>query len=126
MKGSQIGWLDEELAWIEANRTRPRAELHSAFCFRFGRKDVSPGALKGLCKRKGWLTGRDGRIPPGSVPPNKGKRMPFNPNSAATQFRKGQRPHTAKDVGHESIDKNYGVNAELRRAELKDCYTCHK
>ena len=27
---------------------------------------------------------------------------------------------------HESIDKNYGVNAELRRAELKDCYTCHK
>jgi hypothetical protein len=27
---------------------------------------------------------------------------------------------------HESIDENYGVNAELRRAELKDCYTCHK
>jgi len=26
-------------------------------------------------------------------------------NSAAVQFRKGQRPHTAKDVGHESIDK---------------------
>jgi hypothetical protein len=29
-------------------------------------------------------------------------------------------------AAHESIDKNYGVNAELRRAELKDCYTCHK
>lgn len=27
---------------------------------------------------------------------------------------------------HESVDRNYGVNAELRRAELKDCYTCHK
>lgn len=27
---------------------------------------------------------------------------------------------------HESIDKNYGVKAELRRAELKDCWTCHK
>ena len=106
MKGSQIGWLDEELAWIEANRTRPRAELHSAFCLRFGRKDVSQETLRSLCKRKGWLTGRTGRIPPGSVPPNKGKRMPFNPNSAATQFRKGQRPHTAKDVGHESIDKD--------------------
>jgi hypothetical protein len=27
---------------------------------------------------------------------------------------------------HESIDTNYGDKAELRRAELKDCYTCHK
>jgi len=106
MKRRLIGWLDEELAWLEANRTRPRAELHSAFCLRFGRKDVSQETLRSLCKRKGWLTGRTGRFPPGSVPAIKGKRMPFNPNSAATQFRKGQRPHTAKDVGHESIDKD--------------------
>ena len=27
---------------------------------------------------------------------------------------------------HDSIDTNYGEKAELRRAELKDCYTCHK
>lgn len=27
---------------------------------------------------------------------------------------------------HPSIDKNYGDKAELRRAELKDCWTCHK
>ena len=27
---------------------------------------------------------------------------------------------------HESIDENYKDKAELRRAELKDCYTCHK
>lgn len=27
---------------------------------------------------------------------------------------------------HPSVDTNYGVQAELRRAELKDCYTCHK
>jgi hypothetical protein len=27
---------------------------------------------------------------------------------------------------HESIDTNYGPKAELRRAELKDCWTCHK
>ena len=27
---------------------------------------------------------------------------------------------------HESIDENYGTKAELRRAELKDCWTCHK
>lgn len=27
---------------------------------------------------------------------------------------------------HPKIDENYGDKAELRRAELKDCYTCHK
>jgi hypothetical protein len=27
---------------------------------------------------------------------------------------------------HPSIDENYGDNADLRRAELKDCWTCHK
>ena len=27
---------------------------------------------------------------------------------------------------HPSVDKNYGDKADLRRAELKDCWTCHK
>ena len=27
---------------------------------------------------------------------------------------------------HPKVDENYGAQAELRRAELKDCYTCHK
>lgn len=27
---------------------------------------------------------------------------------------------------HPSVDANYGAEAELRRAEMKDCYTCHK
>ena len=27
---------------------------------------------------------------------------------------------------HPKVDENYGANAELRRAELKDCLTCHK
>lgn len=27
---------------------------------------------------------------------------------------------------HPSVDTNYGVESELRRAELKDCYTCHQ
>jgi hypothetical protein len=29
-------------------------------------------------------------------------------------------------AGHPSIDENYGDQADLRRAELKDCWTCHK
>jgi hypothetical protein len=27
---------------------------------------------------------------------------------------------------HPTVDENYGASAELRRAELKDCLTCHK
>ncbi len=27
---------------------------------------------------------------------------------------------------HPSVDENYGATATLRRAELKDCYTCHR
>lgn len=27
---------------------------------------------------------------------------------------------------HPSVEDNYGVKAEARRAELKDCYTCHQ
>lgn len=29
-------------------------------------------------------------------------------------------------AGHPSVDENYGDRAETRRAELKDCWTCHK
>jgi hypothetical protein len=27
---------------------------------------------------------------------------------------------------HPKVDENYGARAELRRAEMKDCWTCHK
>ncbi len=27
---------------------------------------------------------------------------------------------------HPKVDENYGAQAELRRAQLKDCWTCHK
>lgn len=27
---------------------------------------------------------------------------------------------------HPTVNENYGAQAELRRAEMKDCYTCHK
>jgi hypothetical protein len=29
-------------------------------------------------------------------------------------------------ASHPSINENYGENADLRRAELKDCWTCHR
>ena len=34
---------------------------------------------------------------------NKGKKMPFNENSARTQFKKGGLPHNHRGAGHERI-----------------------
>ncbi|WP_102226851.1 HNH endonuclease signature motif containing protein [Acidimangrovimonas sediminis] len=108
MKGQAIDYLPEELAWIEAHKDWPRKTLHAGFCARFRRTDVSVDALKQLCLRKGWKTGRTGCFPKGNEPMNKGKKMPFNANSARTQFKKGDRPHTWRGAGHERIDAKDG------------------
>jgi hypothetical protein len=105
-KGSWISYTAEELAWIEAHSILPRREAHALFCSAFGRDDVSADNYKALCSRKGWKTGRDGRLKPGNVPANKGKKMPFNANSARTRFQRGQLPHNTKYLGHERVSKD--------------------
>lgn len=99
-----ISYSERELAWIKSNCTLPRKQRYQEFIALFGRDDISIDNLNALCKRKRWLTGRTGRIEPGSTPPNKGKKIPFNPNSAKTQFKKGHRPHNTKYPGHERIN----------------------
>jgi HNH endonuclease len=103
MKGRAINYNADELEWIEANKTGVRRKVHADFCERFGRHDVSLNNLKSLCKRNGWMTGRTGCYEPGRTPENKGKKMPFNANSARTQFKNGQLPHNTKHLGHERI-----------------------
>lgn len=104
-----ISWSKEELAWIKARASTPRRELHAEFCKTFDRSDVSLGAFKSLCKRNRWLTGRTGQYEKGTVPANKGKKMPWNANSARTQFKKGNRTgranHVYKPIGTERISR---------------------
>jgi len=106
MKGRAILWNADELVWIEAHCTLPRRDLHAAFVARFGRADVAQAAIHGLCKRRRWLTGRTGTFAKGAAPMNKGKRMQFNAASAATWFKKGQRPANKHDIGHETINRD--------------------
>lgn len=111
MKGKWITWFPEELAWIEARRDWPRADLHRAFCAFWQRDDVSLDALRALCKRKGWHNGRDTRFTKGhDQSPNKGKPMPpeIRAKVAPTMFKKGQRPRSWRGAGHEAIDKRQG------------------
>lgn len=110
MKGRQIQYDPKELAWIEARKDWVRRDLHRAFVSFWMRPDVSFANFKALCTRKGWKTGRTGRIEKGAVPPNKGKPMSAATRAkvVSTMFKKGQRPHTYRGPGHESIDKKDG------------------
>lgn len=47
MKGQQITYFADELAWIEAHRDWPRRQLHAAFQARFDRADVSFAEFQG-------------------------------------------------------------------------------
>ncbi len=101
-----IGWLPEELAWIEAHKEWPLAQRYSGFCFRFGRKDVSKQALHALCKRKGWRTGRDGKFQKGQAPRNQDHLPKMIEAGKATRFKPGRIPHTAKPDGYERLDRD--------------------
>lgn len=108
MKGRSIPYSQAELAWLEENRTLVISDYASQFRAKFGRDDVTAGHLHALRKRKGWKTGRTGCFAKGEAPHNKGKLMPFHPNSAKTRFKKGQLPHNTRGAGHERIDSKDG------------------
>ena len=108
MKGRVIEYSDAELFWIQDNSKRPRREAHAEFVELWNRQDVSLSNFNALCKRNGWMTGRTGCFAKGQAAHNKGKRMPFNPNSARTQFKKGRLPHNTRGAGHERIDSKDG------------------
>lgn len=104
-KGRSTAYSKAELAWIKRRRRQPRRDLHAAFVERFGHA-VSFEAFRAICKNRGWLNGRDGRFQPGAVPANKGKKMPYNANSARTRFKKGGLPANTKYAGHERVSKD--------------------
>lgn len=99
-KGASIKYSPDELAFIQVNATLSRAALTQLFNATFNR-DIAVDNIKALCTRKGWKTGRDGRFPKGSVPPNKGTKGLTGANSGS--FKKGQQSHTKKPIGYERI-----------------------
>lgn len=105
-KGRPHNYTGEELAWIEARKHLPREVLHLGFQITFDRYEVSKGAICNLCKRNGWLTGRDGRIQKGNVPANKGRKGYIAPGCEKGWFKKGSRPVNKLEVGEESIDRD--------------------
>ncbi len=113
MKGRQIRYTADELAFIQSVSKWARDKALQAFSQKFGRDDVSLQNFNALCKRKGWMTGRTGCFAKGSVPHNKGVPCPEgkggrHPNARKTQFRKGNEPHNTRHLGFERIDPKDG------------------
>lgn len=111
MKGRGIKYAAVELAFIQSVAQWPRAQAHAAFCQKFGRDDVSLSNFCALCKRNGWLTGRDGCFVEGQTAFNKGLHCApgtggRHPNARKSHFRKGHTPHNSKPVGHERVTKD--------------------
>lgn len=115
MKGTYIRYSSAQLAFIKRRRKLPRRELHAEFCRAFRRRDVSLENLKALCSRKGWYTGRDGCFNKGHAPANKGKKMPYNANSARTRFKKGGLPANTKYAGYERVSKDGYVEISVEQ-----------
>jgi hypothetical protein len=120
MKGRAIPYSDVELQWLSDNRRLDRKSLHAGFVAKFGRHELTVEHLKGLCARKGWKTGRTGQFKQGHQAYNKGKEMPFNPNSAACRFKKGHTPHNTNYLGHERITRDGYVEISV---DERDPYT---
>lgn len=114
MKGRDIPYSAEELAWLSSNRRMVISEYAASFNAKFGR-DISARNLHALRKRKGWKTGRTGCFPKGNVPHNAGKpcepgRGGNHPNARKTQFKKGGMSGRAralyKPIGSERLCKD--------------------
>lgn len=103
-----------ERAYIEQHASLPRAELHQKFIAEFPQhRGLNFINFNSTCKRFGVRNGRDGRFAKGTVPWSKGKKLPFNTNSARTQFKKGSRSGVAvnlyKPIGSEQVRDGYLV-----------------
>lgn len=122
MKGRQITYSQDELAWIEARRAMPRRDLHAAFCAEFGRGDVSQTNLTALCKRKGWLTGRTGQFLPGEPSHNKGQKGVRYAGSEKGWFRKGSKPMNRVPLWSERVGKDGYIEMKV---PVPNPYTGH-
>lgn len=94
-------YSDEQIAYIaEQVQNSTIKEVAKLFNEKYG-TNLTYKAIGSTMKRKGIITGRDGRFIKGSIPANKGIKGLCYEGCKATQFKQGQRPQTWVPVGTE-------------------------
>jgi hypothetical protein len=99
-------YTQEQLDFVKENKVEPRLALTEMFNAKFG-TNLSKVVISGLCKRKGWSTGRTGFFSKGSEPWNTGTKGVCKGSS--TSFKKGSIPPNIKPLGHERICSEDGI-----------------
>lgn len=105
-------YTDEQIEWLRDNRCQKSKDMAVKFNALFG-TNISPGALKGACLRRGILSGADGRFMKMNRPWNRGLKG-VNGTSSTT-WRKGNRPHNHRPLGSERLSKDGYI--EVKTAE---------
>lgn len=108
MRGRWITYSQDELAWVKAFSTEPRAIAHALFVQVWNRPDVSLVNFHALCKRQGWTTGRTGQFVKGVCRDDNPSRKGHHPAGCEKGwFQKGVRQGVAqrmyKAIGTERI-----------------------
>lgn len=98
-------YTQEQFDFVRDNCTIDRGELVGLFNKKFGTEKTKM-QLSGLCKRKGWLTGRTGRFEKGVASWAAGTKGLLKRNSGS--FKKGIRPKNWKPVGSERVHSKNG------------------
>jgi len=99
-------YSQEQISYLKDNKTDARQLLTDKFNEKFG-TDLTRTAISGYCKRKGFLTGRDGTFIKGEQPWNTGTKGVCKGSS--TSFKKGSIPCNVKPLGHERICSKDGI-----------------
>lgn len=99
-----LDYTPEMLEWLEENyKLMAAKDLAAKFNKRF-RQERTVDAIKGICFRRGFKSGRTGHYVKGQEPWNTGTKGVMKPNSG--NFVKGGVPATSKPMWHECAGKD--------------------
>jgi hypothetical protein len=101
----------EQAAFIrEQYRVYDHKTLTALVNERFG-TSLTAKQIRSFVRRNGLKSGRTGHFSKGSEPWNKGKKGYMGPNR--TSFKKGNRPHNTRYLGHERVSKDGYVEVSV-------------
>lgn len=99
----------DQVAWLHANATLTRPGEHAAFLAAFPGSQITHAQIISFRKNHKLKTGRTGQFVKGVKRADNPARKGYAPPGCEKGwFRKGHVPHTARGVGHESIDPKDG------------------